>query len=228
MDYLVVDDLIHDEPSRRTTEISYQSYDPFNYPLYQIPTQLSNLTSSTSQSTSIPSNPFHSPSSTHLSIPSSVYSEAYNSEPNLQSVWNIPNSNQSTLQSTSNLYLTTPSLSPPNHSNLNHTIERNPTGGTTSSSNSINPSNQNLRVTNQVRSNSINRGGSIRRSAPANKICETCGLGFTRNERLRYHVERVHLQVQPDHPCELEGCHRAFRQRSDLLRHQRTVHNSLS
>lgn len=218
LDYLA-EDLTY-QP--RGTGISYQSYDPFNYPLYQNPTQLSNSPSSTSQSHSIQSNSYyhhHSDLSTS-SNPSTIYSEPYHLEPNHQSGWNIPNSNPSRLQSTSNLYIGSPSLSPPTHQVLDHRFERTPT--------TINPThhiNNTPRVTNQVRSNSINRGGSIRRAAPANKICETCGLGFTRNERLRYHVERVHLQVEPDHACELEGCNRAFRQRSDLLRHLRTVHS---
>ncbi|KAG0149786.1 hypothetical protein CROQUDRAFT_653053 [Cronartium quercuum f. sp. fusiforme G11] len=93
--------------------------------------------------------------------------------------------------------------------------------GTTSNSSNISTK---PRVTNQPRTNSINRGGSDRREAPADKICDYCGTGFTRNERLRYHIQRVHLNVEPDHGCEVPGCARAFRQKSDLLRHQRTVH----
>lgn len=117
------------------------------------------------------------------------------------------------------------------------------------------------RLTNQPRGSSINRGGSIRREAVADKICDDCGASFTRNERLRCkrisknivrfdhyekesnmhklmtgfssfqmfldHIQRVHLQMQPDHDCEVRGCNRAFRQRSDLVRHQRTVHREL-
>ncbi|EGG09475.1 uncharacterized protein MELLADRAFT_61177 [Melampsora larici-populina 98AG31] len=229
LDYLVDD--LNDYQQSRGTGRSYQSYDPFTYPLYQTPTQLSNShhnhnPTSISQTHSIQSTSYHSQLSTH-SIPSTAYSDAYNLNSNHQTGWNIPNSNPnpSRLQSTSNLYIGSPSLSPPNHQILDQRFERNPSSPTIHSNHHPN---QTPRITNQIRSNSINRGGSGRRFAPANKICETCGLGFTRNERLRYHVERVHLQVEPDHACELEGCNRAFRQRSDLLRHQRTVHSSQS
>lgn len=83
------------------------------------------------------------------------------------------------------------------------------------------------RITNQKRANSVNRGGSLRREAPADKICEYCQASFTRNERLRYHIESAHLQLEPEFDCDVPGCNRAFRQKSDLLRHQRTVHRSL-
>ncbi|PLW17270.1 hypothetical protein PCANC_11632 [Puccinia coronata f. sp. avenae] len=83
------------------------------------------------------------------------------------------------------------------------------------------------RITNQKRAESINRGGSLRREAPADKVCEFCQASFTRNERLRYHIDSVHLKLEPEYACDVTGCQRAFRQRSDLLRHQRTVHRSL-
>ncbi|KAI7945113.1 hypothetical protein MJO28_010808 [Puccinia striiformis f. sp. tritici] len=83
------------------------------------------------------------------------------------------------------------------------------------------------RITNQRRADSINRGGSQRREAPADKVCGFCQASFTRNERLRYHIESVHLQLEPEYGCDVPGCQRAFRQRSDLLRHQRTVHRTL-
>ncbi|OAV97745.1 hypothetical protein PTTG_01100 [Puccinia triticina 1-1 BBBD Race 1] len=83
------------------------------------------------------------------------------------------------------------------------------------------------RITNQKRVDSVNRGGSLRREAPADKVCGFCQASFTRNERLRYHIESVHLKLEPEYGCDVPGCQRAFRQRSDLLRHQRTVHRSL-
>ncbi|MBW0553086.1 hypothetical protein O181_092801 [Austropuccinia psidii MF-1] len=80
-------------------------------------------------------------------------------------------------------------------------------------------------VTNQRRT-SENLGGSIRRAAQADKICQFCGKGFTRNERLRYHIDNVHFQREPGFQC--PQCPRAFRQSSDLQRHQKNVHSSQS
>jgi len=93
--------------------------------------------------------------------------------------------------------------------------------------NATTPEYASARITNQKRPESMNRGGSLRREAPADKVCGFCQASFTRNERLRYHIDNVHLKLEPEYGCDVPGCQRAFRQRSDLLRHQRTVHRSL-
>ncbi|KAI8455136.1 hypothetical protein BY996DRAFT_8469126 [Phakopsora pachyrhizi] len=69
-----------------------------------------------------------------------------------------------------------------------------------------------------------NTGGRYRRIAPANRKCDYCGAQFTRKDRLKYHIESSHLRLEPGFKCEKLGCGRAFRQKSDLVRHLRHVH----
>lgn len=72
-----------------------------------------------------------------------------------------------------------------------------------------------------------NNGGRYRRIAPANRKCDYCGAKFTRKDRLKYHVESSHLRLEPGFKCDQNGCGRAFRQKSDLVRHLRHVHHQL-
>ncbi|POW08962.1 hypothetical protein PSHT_09341 [Puccinia striiformis] len=70
-----------------------------------------------------------------------------------------------------------------------------------------------------------NNGGRCRRLAPANRECHHCGAKFTRNDRLNYHIDSIHEHKEPKFKCDVVNCSRAFRQRSDLVRHSRHVHH---
>ncbi|KNZ60923.1 hypothetical protein VP01_1481g4 [Puccinia sorghi] len=72
-----------------------------------------------------------------------------------------------------------------------------------------------------------NNGGRSRRQAPANRECPHCGAKFTRNDRLNYHIDSIHEHKEPKFKCDVPNCSRAFRQRSDLVRHSRHVHHKL-
>lgn len=60
-----------------------------------------------------------------------------------------------------------------------------PPSGMQSFGNATPPEYPSARITNQKRPESVNRGGSLRREAPADKVCGFCQASFTRNERLR-------------------------------------------
>ncbi|MBW0510409.1 hypothetical protein O181_050124 [Austropuccinia psidii MF-1] len=70
-----------------------------------------------------------------------------------------------------------------------------------------------------------NNGGRCRRRAPATRLCKHCGANFTRNDRLKYHIDSIHDYKEPKFKCTKPDCLRAFRQRSDLVRHLRHVHH---
>ncbi|WAR64036.1 hypothetical protein PtB15_16B195 [Puccinia triticina] len=72
-----------------------------------------------------------------------------------------------------------------------------------------------------------NNGGRCRRLAPANRECPHCGAKFTRNDRLNYHIDSIHEHKEPKFKCDIGNCSRAFRQRSDLVRHSRHVHHKI-
>ncbi|KAG0139055.1 hypothetical protein CROQUDRAFT_55317, partial [Cronartium quercuum f. sp. fusiforme G11] len=69
-----------------------------------------------------------------------------------------------------------------------------------------------------------NIGGRCRRIAPGTSECGLCGATFTRKDRLKYHYDSKHLKVLPKFLCEIKNCSKAFRQRSDLIRHIKHVH----
>ncbi|KAA1100084.1 hypothetical protein PGT21_029089 [Puccinia graminis f. sp. tritici] len=163
-------------------------------------------------------NPHIPLSSTHSS-----YHHDYSSQGGLSS-----SAGSSHMESTraSNQYLPAHTLSSGQAMGYNYPIPTTPSGAR-ADRNAIPAEIPSTRITNQKRADTVNRGGHLRREAPADKICGFCQASFTRNERLRYHIESAHLQLEPEFGCDIPGCQRAFRQRSDLLRHQRTVHRSL-
>lgn len=69
-----------------------------------------------------------------------------------------------------------------------------------------------------------NNGGRSRRLAPANRECKHCGAKFTRNDRLNYHIDSIHERKEPKFKCTESNCQKAFRQKSDLVRHLKHVH----
>ncbi|KAH9449715.1 hypothetical protein MJO29_010551 [Puccinia striiformis f. sp. tritici] len=158
-----------------------------------------------------------------LSTCSSSYSNDYSSQSLLAS---SPGLSHTDFNRTYNQYIPTHNSNSPQDMDYNYSSPPPPSGIRVDRSvpTAESPS---TRITNQRRADSINRGGSQRREAPADKVCGFCQASFTRNERLRYHIESVHLQLEPEYGCDVPGCQRAFRQRSDLLRHQRTVHRTL-
>ncbi|ODQ47695.1 hypothetical protein PICMEDRAFT_22354, partial [Pichia membranifaciens NRRL Y-2026] len=54
--------------------------------------------------------------------------------------------------------------------------------------------------------------------------CDLCGKTFNNNSKLKSHT-LTHTDER-SYACDAPGCDKAFARRSDLRRHQRTIHST--
>lgn len=81
------------------------------------------------------------------------------------------------------------------------------------------------RTSRSSKSRSKTRSSSKPSAARKDVVCDFCGKTFNNNSKLKSHT-LTHTN-EKTYTCDAVGCNKAFARRSDLRRHQRTIHSNI-